>query len=180
MARFRAGDPQATRTLVDEYGDLLFKVVRKHMNPALRSQVDSDDCVQEAWLAFLQKPARQSSFETSRQFKAFLAIVARNKVVDIARRGLTSAGYNVNREARIENNESVAKPTMSHRDTPSKSAIRHELKRSLLQELGPAYRKIGQRILDGADAAAIVAEFGVSQRTFERVRKRIVDQLQVL
>ncbi len=180
FARVRAGDPDATRVLFENYGDLLLRVVRKHLNPVLRAQVDSADFVQEAWLALLQSTAVKQHFDSPQQFGAFLATVARNKVVDIVRRGLMSAGYNVNREVRLNPDSDSPNTATLHRDTPSKSVVRRELKSSLVQDLGPAYRKIGLRIFDGIEPSTIAEEFGVSQRTVERVRKRIEDQLKLL
>jgi RNA polymerase sigma factor (sigma-70 family) len=174
MARVKAGDPDATGPLFDEYGALLLKVIRRHLSSALRTQVDSADFVQEAWLAFLQNPSKPH-FETPQQLGAFLAATARNKVVDAVRRALMSKGYNVNREVRREADAPDVAP--SHRETPSKSAMRRDLKDLLLDDLGLAYRKIGLRIFDGVDPADIATEYGVDKRTVERVRKRIVDQL---
>src|SRR6478735_9240662 len=107
LAQARAGDSQATATLFRDYGDLLLKVVRRHLNPAMRTQVDSADFVQEAWLAVLENPGQKANFETPQQFGAFLATVARNKVVDVVRRGLMSQGFNVNREIRMNTEEGV-------------------------------------------------------------------------
>jgi RNA polymerase sigma factor (sigma-70 family) len=178
MARVREGDSEAAGELIKDYGPLLVKVVRRYLNPALRTQVDSADLVQEAWLSFLQS-ASKPNFESPQQFGAFLASIARNKVVDVVRRGLLSSGFNVTREV-----ADAAEPTgdraTSHRDTPSKSAMRRELKDILLDELAPAYRPIGIRIFEGIEPSAIAEEYRVSQRTVERVRKRIVDQLQAL
>ena len=56
----------------------------------------------------------------------------------------------------------------------------NQLKSVLVQDLNPAYRKIGLRIFDGIEPSVIAEEFGVSQRTVERVRKRIEEQLKLL
>lgn len=180
MVRVRAGDAQATRELFNEYGDLLVKVVRKYLHSALRSQVDSADFVQEVWLSFLQNPTAKPNFETPQHFGAFLATIARNKVIDGVRRGLMSAGYNVNCEVNLPTNPVPGNVAPAHCETPSKSAIRREIKDVLLQGLGPAYQKVGQRILSGIDPSVIAEEYGLSQRTVERIRKRILDQLQLL
>ena len=180
FARVRAGEPEATQVLFENYGDLLLKVVRRHLNPVLRSQVDSADFVQEAWLAMLQDTTIKANFETPHQFGAFLATVARNKVVDVVRRGLMSAGYNVNREVRLSTDSSDSNTATLHRETPSKSVVRRELKNVLLQDLKPAFRRIGMRIFDGIEVSTIAEELGVSQRTVERVRKQIVEHLRLL
>ena len=91
-----------------------------------------------------------------------------------------SAGYNVNREVRLNPDADSPNTATLHRDTPSKSVVRRELKSALVEDLGPAYRKIGLRIFDGIEPSTIAEEFGVSQRTVERVRKRIEDQLKTL
>lgn len=179
LSQARAGDSQAIATLFRDYGDLLLKVVRRHLNPAMRTQVDSADFVQEAWLAVLENPGQKANFETPQQFGAFLATVARNKVVDVVRRGLMSQGFNVNREIRMNTEEGV-RLAPSHRDTPSKSAIRRELQDALVNGLKPGYREIGRKIFQGNEPAAIAAEMRVSTRTVERVRKSIVDQLHTL
>jgi RNA polymerase sigma factor (sigma-70 family) len=177
ISRLRAGDPAATNELVQDYGELLRTVIRKHLNPALRNQVDSADFMQETWLALLQNVTVKPNFETPQQIRAYLASVARNKVVDVVRRGTKSEGYNVKREVRINAQAPDAGPTPAHCDTPSKSAIRRELKDVLLDGLAPAYRSIGLRIFDGLEPADIAQEIGVSQRTVERVRKRLVELL---
>jgi len=177
MVRLRAGDAQATRELFDEYHDLLLMVVRRYLSPNLRAQVDSVDFVQEVWLSFLQNPAAKPDFATPQSFGAFLATIARNKVIDGVRRGLLSAGYNATCEVDLPKHPIPGDVAPAHLETPSKSAIRRELKDVLLQGMGPVYQKVGQRILSGIDPPVIAAEYGLSQRTVERIRERIVKQL---
>lgn len=178
MARVRAGDAQATRELFDKYSGLLFKIVRRYFHSAIRAQVDPADFVQEVWLSLLQNPAVMPYFETPQQFVNYLWSVARFKVIDGLRRGLTSSGYNVTRQISLASEPDSEGETPAHRETPSKSAIRRELKDVVLQGLRPAHQQVGMRILSGIEPSVIAKEYGLCQKTVERIRKRIVDKLQ--
>jgi RNA polymerase sigma factor (sigma-70 family) len=177
MARVYSGDEEAGRELFEDYGSLLLRVVRRHLSPALRKQVDSTDFIQETWLGFLRDLPKERNFESPAHLATFLATMARNKVVDAVRRGLILERNNVNREVPLQENSTLQDQRRANLSTPSQSCIRRELLEKALDGLLPAHRFIGRRILDGRTPRVIAEELGLSVRTVERVRDRILERL---
>jgi RNA polymerase sigma factor (sigma-70 family) len=172
------GDQGAATALYREYGTMILRVVRRHLHASARTRADSEDFVQEVWLAFVKDAPRERSFGTPAELAAFLAQIARNKVIDAVRRCLVLQYANVAREQAIE-----ASPKLSGRlagclSTPSERAMRNELQERILSELLPAQRRIGSLIFAGKPLPLIAEETETSLRTVERVRKRILDRLE--
>lgn len=172
------GDQEAARILFEEYGDLLLRVVRRHLNPLLRAQADSTDFIQETWLAFLKDVPKERTFDSPAQLASFLAVMARNKVVDAVRRGLILERNNINREVSLQAHSLIRESLPSPQSTPSQACVRRELEHHLLQGLRPAHQCIARKLLDGRTPQVIAEELQVSVRTVERVRDRILEQLQ--
>jgi RNA polymerase sigma factor (sigma-70 family) len=173
------GDAKAGEELFRRYGDLLLQVVRRHLNPALRRQVDSLDFVQDAWVALLHKPSEEWSFDSPEQLARFLATVARNKVIDAARHRLY-AGDGMRREVALDARPPSDPCLMNAHSTPSKAAMLKEFHEYLLEGMRPVHQEVGRILLEGKDPQQIADDLGVGRRMVERVRERIVKRLQTL
>ena len=89
----------------------------------MRSKFDSVDFVQMVWASFFANPEQIAKFKESEQLIAYLASMARNKVVEETRRRLQYQRHNVKREFSYEFNETSHTTPDRKQDTPSAIAI---------------------------------------------------------
>jgi RNA polymerase sigma-70 factor (ECF subfamily) len=80
LAQARAGSEEAKRRLIKTYEPLILCAVRRALGPPLRTDYDSADFVQEAWLQFFGKLIHDHDFEVPAQFVLFMVKLSRNKV----------------------------------------------------------------------------------------------------
>ena len=56
IARARDGDEQAATAIVEKYGPIALRVVRRHLAPETRRLLDSGDLMQSLWRSFFAQP----------------------------------------------------------------------------------------------------------------------------
>jgi RNA polymerase sigma factor (sigma-70 family) len=101
MERVRRGDPEAVRTLVEEYGADVARFVRRYQTRKLRSKFDLEDFVQDVWKAFFRKvPALE--FDHPHALRGFLFRLAHNQVVATNLHFLRTRKSDVRREVSLE------------------------------------------------------------------------------
>lgn len=101
--RLGEGDPTIVARLVVDYELPLRQLARRYLTPYLRTQLDTGDVVQSAWVQVLRSVAQAKwHFPDQRAFRAFLLKVLRNRLADHARR--IQAGQE--RELRVATAES--------------------------------------------------------------------------
>jgi DNA-directed RNA polymerase specialized sigma24 family protein len=88
MARVCAGDQDAVRELLEEYGAFLLHVIRRKLSAELRAQFDSADFTQAVWASFLTGPLQDYHFDSPEELLRFLIGLARHKVCDLTRQRL--------------------------------------------------------------------------------------------
>ena len=98
MRGVREGSQDAGWKLVETYGPHILRVVRRSLSQDLRTKFDSIDFVQAVWASIFAEPTRLATFEQPEQLIAYLAAVARNKVVDEFRRRVQTQKFDVKRE----------------------------------------------------------------------------------
>lgn len=99
IAQARAGDEEATRTLLAAFEDEVRMMVRVRLPRALRGQFDSLDFVQAVWKSvFVGGGLDDGRYATAGQFRGFLEGVARNKVLAEYRRRTRTRKYDLARE----------------------------------------------------------------------------------
>ena len=179
LARMRHGDQDAARALYEEYGALLSRVVRRHLNSALRSHFDSIDFVQETWLEFLKDMPATRTFETPSKLAKYLTTIARNKVIASLRRGLMR-GFAGEADISLDSDEVIRDNLRGTHSTPSQAAMGKELFEFLTKDLRPVHQEIGRMLLRGLSVEEIVEVLGVGQRMVERVRVRLIEKLSEL
>jgi len=64
----------------------LLRAVRSHLHRRMRPHVDSTDIEQSCWAAFMQIPNSRLQFENEGHLLAYIARMARNKIIDRARK----------------------------------------------------------------------------------------------
>lgn len=170
LARVQAGDEDAARELLRRYEPEVRLVVRRQLPRLLRSRFDSIDFLQSVWGSFFHQVRQGTArFEDSRHLVAFLASVARNKVVDEYRHA-GSGKRDVRREVPLWEPDADGP-----RELPSESATPSELveARDALERLRGLVPESRRSILDlkadGLSTREIGERLGLSERTVQRV-----------
>src|SRR6516165_7459551 len=88
MQEVVAGSAEAAQELFRDYGPYLLHAIRRRMSKRIRSKFDSMDLAQDVWASFFAESPAKRSFDSPQQFIAFLAKLARNKVLDAVRQRL--------------------------------------------------------------------------------------------
>lgn len=173
-----SGSEEAARQLTEHYGPFLRHAVRRWLHKRMRTQFDSLDFVQDVWASFFARDFDKNAFREPAQLVAFLRLMARNKVVAAFRRGLQSKKSNVNREQSLQEAEETRGFQLvdKRQQPPSRIVSGCEEWEKFLRNQLPAYREILRRYGEGRDVTAISQELNVSERTVQRVLKRVLAQ----
>ena len=175
IERVLARDEDAARELTEEYGPHLIRAVRRHLNQKLRAKFDSRDFVQDVWASFFADLPTENTFKRPSDLAAFLACLARNKVVDTVRQRMTGQKFNVNREQSLDEGRSSSPQHQlaARQPTASMIAMTEEQWEQLLQRQPPVYRRILILLREGASSADAAREVGVSERTVRRLINKL-------
>jgi RNA polymerase sigma-70 factor (ECF subfamily) len=168
LDRIRAGDELAARELLARYEAQVRLVVRRQLPRLLRSRFDSLDVLQSVWASFFRRlRCGPEQFEDPRYLVAFLARVAKNKVVDQYRRA-ASRKHDMRREEPLSVRGSPPRELIADQDTASELA---EAKETFgrLRDLLPADRReiLGLKA-EGLSSREIGERLGLSERTVRR------------
>jgi RNA polymerase sigma factor (sigma-70 family) len=174
MERVVAGSDSAATQLLDRYGPAVLQAVRRRLSRQLRSKFDSLDFVQDVWASFFANPPSERRLHRPEMLVAFLARVARNKVVDATRQRLKGAKHNVNREHSLDHS-TVGGPEAvpANQATPSEVVSRDEEWVRLLDGQPLVYRRILILLREGKTLAEIATELQIHPRTI----RRLIDKL---
>lgn len=174
MDRVKCRSEGATRALVEEYGDLILRAVRRRLHRDLRPKFDSTDFVQAVWASFFAIDPDRVTFKQPAQLAVFLTRLAQHKVVECVRQRLMSQKYNVNREQPLESRVTGAPlPLTARGHSPEEIAIAREEVQRLLDSYGPRDREIFLSLGAGFKAEEIAQHLGVSTKTVHRVTQRL-------
>jgi RNA polymerase sigma factor (sigma-70 family) len=173
IQRIKGGDADAGRELVERYGPHLLTVVRRRLDPRLRSKYDSEDFVQAVWASFFAyQPERLA--EDPGKLIAFLVSMARNKVVDAIRQRLQTLKYNVNREHSLQGSVLPAgQEPAARQPTASQVAVAREEWDRLLDKLSAKERRVLDLLLEGHTQEEIARELEMSDRHVRRMIRTI-------
>lgn len=176
MERVRAGSQEAAQQLVERYGDLILRVVRRQLNQKLRSKFDSLDFQQEVWASFFAGQP-QKTFERPEALAAFLAQMARHKVLMAVRRRCDLQKYNVNREQSLDGSAAYQAGNVPGREpTPSQVYVAQEKWDQLLQGHPPRHQRILILLRQGYTQQQIAQELDVDERTVRRVIRKLTPE----
>jgi len=171
MERVRTGCPEAARELFERYGKEIQLVVRKRLNPRLRTQFDSLDFAQDAWASFFHIPPEQYTFETPKELVNFLTRIARHKVIDEYRRRQRTLKHNrhdVHELPKRPDGVGIREPASRH-PTPSQVAVAEEQWDQMLQNKPPQVRRALEMLRDGHSHREIAECLGVPTKLIQRV-----------
>jgi RNA polymerase sigma factor (sigma-70 family) len=174
IERVRAGSQDAAWDLVEKYGRDVQRFVRRSLHQRLRAKFDSLDFVQIVWGSFFRAPERLEGMAKSEQLVAYLATLAKFKVLTEVRRRLQTAKYDVNREA--GGDESRQSPDENSAPTPSPSAVAIAKERWQLLLAGEPdrVRRIVELRLQGTTFNEIASHLHIHERTARKTIERLL------
>ena len=176
MERIRAGSQDAARLLVEQYGHHILRVVRRTLHKKLRSKFDSVDFQQDVWASFFANQP-QKTFERPEALAAFLAKMAKNKVLMAHRARCRFRRHNVNRENSLDGSAAFQAENVTAREpSPSQLAVAQEKWEQLLQGQPPRYQRILTLVRQGYTQQQIAQELGVDERTVRRVVRKVAPE----
>ena len=171
FAKACQGSEEDLRQLLKDYGVYIQRVVRNRLDTRLRPKFDSLDFVQMVWASFFAEPGGLTRFDNPRQLLKYLAIMARNKVVDEERRRLSDNNrYRADEHFLGEHDGEVAE---RRSDTPSQFAIARERLHLLESAESQREREIMRLRMKGLS----YSEIGERLKMHERTVRKIVDRL---
>ena len=173
FAAVRSGDRAAAAELVRLYEPYLRQVIRLRLtDERLRRVFDSEDVCQSVLANFFARvTAGQFDLEQPRQLLALLVAMARNKVLDQARRQQAGRRDGRRVESAADLLDAVADPAPS----PSRVVAGQELLREVRRQLTEEECYLADQRALGRDWADIAAERG---GTPEALRKKLARALQ--
>jgi RNA polymerase sigma factor (sigma-70 family) len=169
ITRVRAGDAAAAEELVRRYEPVLRRMIRVRLVSArLRRLFDSSDICQSVLASFFVRAALgQYDLHKPADLLKLLATMARNKVIDKARRP------DVEKRAgqRIPVSELPEHAQVSASSSPSQQIALEDLVAEVRRRLLPDERRVMELRQQGLEWAAIAAQVGDSP---EALRKRFI------
>ncbi len=159
------GNAAAVERAFRAYEPYLRMAVRRQLNGALRSKLDSMDVVQSVWADVLSglRSARWQ-FTDQSHLRAFLLRVARNRLIDRRRQYRTA----IDHEQAI-GGDSNEPPLAGSDPRPSEVAQGNELWARLMAECPPAHREILILKRQGLSLAEIAARTGMHEGSIRRL-----------
>ena len=156
IRRVRAGDEHAANELVERYGPAMRRAVRMRLRDPRLRLVESVDICQSVFASFFLRTALgQYDIESPDQLLRLLSTIARNKVVNQARRerAVCRDEGRLNRAAMVEDCEASGAG-------PSRQIEARELLEEARSRLSVDERRLFERRAQGASWAEIAAELG--------------------
>ena len=139
MERLKAGDKDALAELFDLFRARLHRIVGFRLDRRLLGRVDTDDVLQETYLAAADRIHHYLE-DTSRSFFIWLRLVLNQTLVDIHRRHLGAQMRDAKRDislqgARKATSTSMAAQLMGSATSPSQVAMRGEVSQQIEQAI---------------------------------------------
>jgi RNA polymerase sigma-70 factor (ECF subfamily) len=182
MTRLRAGDQNAAAELFQRFAGRLILLARDRLGPLVKGKVDPEDIVQSALRSFFVRHA--DGRIAPRGWGGLWAILT---TITLRKCGhqvdyWTAACRDVRREA-IRPADDLSDPgwlMLASDPTPSQAAILVETVRRIEADLEEYHRDIFRLALGGYKSPEIANRVRVTERTVQRVLKRIRERLEGL
>ena len=176
MQRVERGEQQAAWELLEAYGSHLQRYVRRSLSREMRTRFDSIDFVQVVWASFFREPEKLRRITSPAELMAYLATLARNKVVTEVRREVHTQKRDMRREIRLDAVHDKDQRELASRDpTPSAVAMFRERWDRLVDGQPPHVRRIVELRFAGATYTEIAAQLHIHERTARKAIERLVD-----
>jgi RNA polymerase sigma factor (sigma-70 family) len=165
LEEVRAGSQDAAWKLVERYGRDVQRFVRRSLNHRLRSKFDSLDFVQIVWGSFFRAPERLQGIERAEQLVAYLATLAKFKVLTEVRRRLETEKYDIRREDVRDEPRGLPDMNVSNTPTPSSVAMAKERWEQLIAGEPEQVRQIVELRLRGITFNEIADHLHIHETT---------------
>jgi RNA polymerase sigma-70 factor (ECF subfamily) len=181
MARLRTGDNAAAAEVFNRFTNRLIGLARSRLDHLLRQKVDPEDILQSVYRSFFRRHA-QGRFDLASwdNLWGMLTIITVRKCND-RRKYFRAACRDVQREvvsaaaAGAEDDEFEA---LARDPTPSEAARLAETVELLMRELTDREQHMLALSLQGYDVAEISNRVARTERTVQRVLKRVRERLE--
>lgn len=176
MERVHDGSQDAAWQLLEKFGPHVKRYVRRSLDQDMRSKFDSLDFAQVVWASFFREPDRFRRLDSPTALLAYLASLARNKVVG-TRREMSTSKKNFNREigfGEMEEEFIVRCPTPD--PTPSSVAIARERWHQLVDGQPESVRRIVELRFMGATFSEIAEQLNINERTARKTLEQLVGE----
>ena len=174
MTQMNSGSADAAWELVELYGPHIRAVVRRMLDDRMRTVFDSEDFAQAVWASVIRMQHRLKDIDEPRRFVGFLATLARNKVVDEARRKRTQK-HDIRRERSLDDSHIRHRPELAApQATPSQWAIARERWMQLIDTQPEKHRRILELRVSGATYGEIAQQLDIHERTVRRIVERLL------
>ena len=176
IRRVRAGDQQAATELVRQYEPEIRRVIRIRLtDPRLGRDLDSMDVCQSVMANFFVRAAA-GQFELDRpdQLLRLLVTMARNRLLDQARRMRT--GRRGGQHGPMAGEE-VLSGVAASGQTPSQIVAEKELMQAVRGQLTEEERHLAEQRAQGRDWAEIAKEFGSTPEALRKKLSRALDRV---
>ncbi len=186
IAQIAGGSEAAVWELLERYSKNILRVVRRHLPAEIRGKVDSTDMVQSVWKSLLRHPSRMTEIADPERFVAYLAGMARLKVLETHRHFTQLQAFNVRREVRIDLESRTHRPgepaggdPMADRRsrTPSSIASAREKWSIAVSREGIRGGEILQLRLQGLTHREIANRLALSESTVRRTLHSMLQSL---
>jgi RNA polymerase sigma factor (sigma-70 family) len=169
MGRVQAGCQEAARTLVERFGRHLLHVVRRRLSRRLRPRFDPADFTQIVWLEFFTRAVRANTFDRPEQVLAFLAHLARKRLIDAHRKHLDTQKHDLARQVPLDEADGGGhgRPVAPGPDPAAVAAARVDDERRLADFPEPQ-RRLLVLLLQGRAFAEVAVALGLGARTIRR------------
>lgn len=178
LGRVRGGDAAAAEELVRTYEPELRRAIRVRLTDArLRRLVDSIDICQSVLAGFFVRTAAgQYDIQTPEELLKLLVTMARNRVIDWARRSQADR-RDGRRDVSIEGDDGQQMQFASNQPGPASVLISRELLDQVRSRLAPEELKLMEQRAEGLDWNQIAAETGDQANAVRMRLTRALDRV---
>lgn len=178
LGRVRGGDAAAAEELVRTYEPELRRAIRVRLTDArLRRLVDSIDICQSVLAGFFVRTAAgQYDIQTPEELLKLLVTMARNRVIDWARRSQADR-RDGRRDVSIEGDDGQQMQFASNQPGPVSVLVSRELLEQVRSRLAPEELKLMEQRAEGLDWNEIAAQTGDQANAVRMRLTRALDRV---
>jgi RNA polymerase sigma-70 factor (ECF subfamily) len=170
----RQGDPDAARTVFDQYVDKLVGMARKRISQRLASRIDAEDVVQSVFRTFFHRAKEgQFEFHDPDDICKTLARITLHKVFrQVAHH--QAAKRDAGREMGSgDDAQDLVVNLVSREPTPEEAATLLDHMEHFLAQLKPQDREILELRMQGHSTIDIAEKLGITDRKIRRLMERL-------
>jgi RNA polymerase sigma-70 factor (ECF subfamily) len=183
MNRLRAGEEAAAAELFQRFAGRLIALARSRLDALVRQKIDPEDVLQSVFKSFFHRH-REGDWDPA-NWDSLWSLLAQMTIRKCGRRAVFYHGErrDVRRETAPRSGDDDSgffREALNREPTPDEAAMLAEIIEQLLRELEGYHRDIVQLSLQGYASAEIAAQTGVTERSVQRVLKRVRERIEKL